>query len=367
MMKPQNKTYQPTVSLPEIGADQIALLEKLSNEIGVSGQENAIRKIVRDELKEIADELTTDVMGNLIAVKKAKTEGAMRVIIAAHMDEVGFMLTHKESDGIFRFSVVGGIDPRALAGKAVQVGKKRLPGVIGARPIHLSTAADIRNIIGIANLRIDVSPDEKGVDVGDYGTFATKFKRLGDISLLGKALDDRIGVATLIELFKNAPDSIELIAAFTVQEEVGLRGAQAVAHRVDPDIAFVIDCTPANDQEPYFGGENAQYRTRLGHGPAIYTMDGRTLYDRRLIGYLSDLGNSYNIPYQYRQPAAGGTDAGAIHLTKDGIPTISLSVPGRYAHTAAMLVRIADWQAYLQLLTVAIHHISPEILAGERH
>ena len=238
--------------------------------------------------------------------------------------------------------------------------------MIGACPIHLSPRNELQNILTLNSLRIDVSPEVTSVDVGNYAVFATRFKRLGKISLLGKALDDRIGVATLIELFKNAPESIELIAAFTVQEEVGLRGAKAAAHAMNPDAAFVIDCTPANDQPARNGSENVEYKTKLDEGPAIYVMDGRTLYDRRLVRYLSDLGDSYSIRYQYRQPQPGGTDAGPVHLSREGIPTISLSVPGRYAHTAAMIVRIADWEAYLQLLTVALSHFSADVLSGER-
>lgn len=360
------KTFSPKTELPKITDERIDLLEKLSNASGVSGDEGAIRRIIREEIAASADELRTDVLGNLIAVKKAKKAGAPRVMVAAHMDEVGFMLNDKESDGIFRFATVGGIDSRSLAGKAVRIGKDAVPGVIGACPIHLSPRNELQNILTLNSLRIDVSPEVTSVDVGNYAVFATRFKRLGKISLLGKALDDRIGVATLIELFKNAPESIELIAAFTVQEEVGLRGAKAAAHAMNPDAAFVIDCTPANDQPARNGSENVEYKTKLDEGPAIYVMDGRTLYDRRLVRYLSDLGDSYSIRYQYRQPQPGGTDAGPVHLSREGIPTISLSVPGRYAHTAAMIVRIADWEAYLQLLTVALSHFSADVLSGER-
>ena len=171
------------------------------------------------------------------------------------------------------------------------------------------------------SLRIDTGPGSKDLEVGDYGSFATKFHQLGS-SLCGKALDNRIGVATLIQLFKNAPDSIELIAAFTVQEEVGLRGAEASAFNLMPDFAFVIDCTPANDQQAWDKSENTLYRTRLGHGPAIYTQDSRTLYDRRLIKFVTGLAQEHGIKVQLRQPASGGTDAGAIHLTQHGIPSL---------------------------------------------
>ena len=352
-------------SLPVISQEAISLLEKLSNAMGVSGDEQEIRVIIKQELSSFADSLKTDALGNLIAIKKAKTPNPLRVMVAAHMDEVGFMLVEKDSDGIFKFQVVGGIDDRSLAGKPVQVGKDHTPGVIGACPVHLSTKAEREVILKSNALRIDTGPGSSGVNTGDYATFATQFQVMGE-SFSGKALDNRIGVATLIQLFKNAPENIELIAAFTVQEEVGLRGAAAAAYNLAPDFAFVIDCTPANDQQPWDGSENTLYRTRLDHGPAIYTKDSATLYDRRLIRYMSDLAEKFGIKYQFRQPTTGGTDAGAIHLSRAGIPTLSVSVPGRYAHTAAMIVRKSDWEGFFQLMTVALENISADILKEQR-
>ncbi len=354
-----------TISLPTVTEEMILLLEKLSNTMGVSGDENAVRTIVREEITGVADTIRIDVLGNLIAVKKAKIENPLKVFVAAHMDEVGFMLVDKESDGIFRFKVIGGIDERVLAGKPVQVGDGHAPGVIGACPVHLSTKEERERILSVDTLRIDTGPGTTDIKVGDYGTFATKFMRMGP-SFCGKALDNRIGVSILIQLIKNCPENIELIAAFTVQEEIGLRGAKVAAHDYDPDVAFVIDCTPANDQPAWDGSENTQYKTKVGQGPAIYSADSRTIYDHRLIRYLTGLGDQYEIPYQIRQPGAGGTDAGAIHLTKDGIPTVSLSVPGRYAHTAAMIVRAVDWEHHYQLMTAALHHINADILNQSR-
>ncbi|MHC1771453.1 MAG: M42 family metallopeptidase [Flexilinea sp.] len=353
------------LSLPTVTEEMILLLEKLSNTAGVSGNENAVRTIVREEIKGVADTVKTDALGNLIAVKKAKTEKSLKIFVAAHMDEVGFMLVDKESDGIFRFKVIGGIDERALAGKPVQIGDSHAPGVIGACPVHLSTKEERERILSVDTLRIDTGPGTTDIKIGDYGTFSTKFMRMGP-SYCGKALDNRIGVATLIQLIKNCPINIELIAAFTVQEEIGLRGAKVAAYDYDPDIAFVIDCTPANDQPAWDGSENTQYKTKVGQGPAIYSADGRTIYDHRLIRYLAELSEQYQIPYQIRQPGPGGTDAGAIHLTKGGIPTVSLSVPDRYAHTAAMIVRASDWEHHYQLMTAALYHINADILNQSR-
>ena len=360
-----NNTNDQLIDLPVLTDEMIGLLETLSNIAGVSGNEIAVRSIIRDSITGFVDELHTDALGNLIALKKAKVEKPLKVLIAAHMDEVGFMLVEKESDGIFRFKVIGGIDERALAGKPVQVGKKQKPGVIGACPVHLSTREERERILSVDTLRIDTGPGTSEIQPGEYATFATKFIRMGQ-SVCGKALDNRIGVATLIELIKNCPENIELIAAFTAQEEIGLRGATVAPFRNDPDVAFVIDCTPANDQPAWDQSENTHYKTKLNQGPAIYASDGRTMYDHRLIRYLTLLCENYAIPYQIRQPGPGGTDAGAIHLSKNGIPTASVSVPGRYAHTAAMIVRIADWEKHFQLMTAALAHLHADILKADR-
>jgi endoglucanase len=292
-------------------------------------------------------------------------------MLAAHMDEVGFMLTHDEGKGIFRFENVGGLDVRQLVGKPVWVGRDHVPGVIGTKPIHLTTAKERSRAIPIDTLRIDIGPGgDPKIKVGDWATFATSFARLGP-SLRAKALDDRLGVATLIELLKHAPPNIELLAAFTVQEEVGLRGARVAAYTFDPDIGIALDCTPALDQPIWeddddFPSENTRYNTRLGAGPAIYTADHATLSDPRLIRYLVETAEELDIPYQFRQPGGGGTDAGAIQLARIGVPSISVSVPGRYLHTPAGIARLSDWRHTLTLIHAALSRMTPKILAQDR-
>ena len=344
---------------------QIKLLEKLTNAIAVSGDEGAIRKIVRAEIEDIADEIKVDAMGNLLVTKRGKGKKRLKVMLAAHMDEIGMMLVNKESDGIFQFGTIGGIDPRQLVGKPVVVGREQIAGVIGSAPIHLISAGERNGKIPLKSLRIDVGLGKPNVKVGDRATFTTKFLRIGQ-SIRAKALDDRLGVAILIELIKNAPENIDLLAAFTVQEEVGLRGAKVAAHALDPDLALAIDSTPAYDMPMHDGSENIRYNTKLGAGPAIYTVDGRTLSDPRIIRWLSETGDAKKIPYQYRQPGGGGTDAGSIHLSLAGIPTGSVSVPGRYAHTAMGLCRIKDWENTLNLLHAALSDLSPKILKETR-
>jgi endoglucanase len=347
---------------PQIGAEQIALLERLSNAYGVSGEEAEVRAIVLEQLKPAADEIKVDALGNVLATRKAKVEKPLRVMMAAHMDEVGFMLVDSDDDGTFSFDVVGGIDVRTLVGKAVLVGKEQVPAVIGAKPIHLAEEGETERKIPLDALRMDVGPGGKNkVKVGDRACYATRFEQVGP-SLRGKALDNRLGVATLIELVKHAPENVELLAAFTVQEEIGARGARVAAYAFNPDLAIVIDSTPANDLPVWDGSENALYNTRLDAGPAIYIHDAGTLSDPRLIRLLAETGDALGIPYQFRQPGSGGTDAGVIHRQRAGIPSVSVSIPGRYAHTTVLLCRLADWQNTLALLYAALVRIKPEIL-----
>jgi tetrahedral aminopeptidase len=353
--------------VPEIGASQIELLEKLCNATAVSGDEHEVRQIVLEAVKLIADDVKVDALGNVLATKFGRGENRMRVMLAAHMDEVGLMVVKKHDDGVFEFERVGGIDERQLPGKPVLVGREHLPGVIGAKPIHMTTADERKNKIEVSAMRIDLGPDigEK-VKPGDRATFATRFELLGP-SIRAKALDDRFGVATLIELLKHAPDQIDMLAAFTVQEEVGLRGARVAAYALDPDMAIAVDATPAFDLPPWDDeDENDRYNTRLDAGPAIYVMDFGTIPDRRLVNWLVETATQADIPYQLRQPGGGGTDAGAIHKVRSGIPSVSVSVPVRYAHTAASIARLDDWANTLRLLHTALGRVTPDLLAGER-
>jgi tetrahedral aminopeptidase len=348
--------------LPTVGNPQFELLEKLCNACAVSGDEGEVRKIVLEEVKPYADEVKIDALGNVLVTKNGSGRNRLRVMLDAHMDEVGFMLVSDEGEGLFGFQTVGGIDPRHLPGKPVLVGKEHLPGVIGMKPIHLADEDELKRKPSIDSLRIDLGPNGKAKP-GDWATFATKFKRVGP-SIMAKAIDDRIGVATLIELVKHAPANIDLLAAFTVQEEVGLRGAKVAAYAFEPDLAIAIDSTPAHDMPSHDGSESPFYNTKLGLGPAIYVYNFATIDDPRLVRFLKETAEAENIPYQIRQPGGGGTDAGAIQRARGGVPVVSVSVPHRYTHSPISISRVDDWKNTLKLLHVALGRITSKLLTG---
>ncbi|HET9915432.1 MAG TPA: M20/M25/M40 family metallo-hydrolase [Anaerolineales bacterium] len=347
--------------MPTLGNAQLKLLEKLCNAIAISGDESEVRKIVLEEVKPHADEVKVDALGNVLATRLGRAKNRMRVMLDAHMDEVGFMIVADDGEGIYRFEVVGGINASHLVGKQVLVGRERKPAVIGARPIHLMDADELTKNVPLESLRIDLGPAGKA-QVGDRAGFATRFRRVGP-SIMAKSIDDRIGVATLIELFRQAPSNIDLCAAFSVQEEIGLRGAKVAAQYFHPDLAIAIDSTPASDLPLPDGSENTHYNTKLGLGPAIYIADGSTLHDPRLVRFLQETAEAEGIPYQFRQPGGGGTDSSAIQRSLAGIPTVSVSVPHRYTHSPVSIARLDDWKNTIRLLQAALGCVTHKLIA----
>lgn len=348
--------------MPPFGNPQIKLLERLCNVIAVSGDESEVRRIVLEEVKPYADEVKVDALGSVLVTKMGRGRKRLRALLDAHMDEVGFMIVDEDGEGLYRFETVGGMDVRHLVGKQVYVGREHMPAVIGAKPIHLMSGDEYTKKVPLDALRIDLGLSGKA-RVGDRAGFATRFRRVGP-SIMAKSIDDRIGVATLIELLKHAPSDIDLCMAFSVQEEIGLRGAKVAAQYFKPHLAIAIDSTPANDLPLHDGSENTSYNTRLGSGPAIYVADGSTLHDPRLVRLLRETAEAEKIPYQIRQPGGGGTDSGAIQSALAGIPTVSVSVPHRYTHSPVSIARVDDWKHTLQLLHAALKRITPELIAS---
>lgn len=350
-------------------------LEQLSNAFGVSSVEDEVRRIVLDAVTEYVDEWRVDTMGNLFVTRRrrvTKSGKPLRVMITAHMDEVGFMISEIKSNGRLKFKSIGGFDPRILLGKSLVVGKERIPGVIGLKPIHLLDAKQRHKVDGIKSMFIDVgaSSDSDGkVKVGDFATFATKFGYLGrqtlgrqtdetqlqDGLVKGKAFDDRAGCAILIELLKG-DYPVDLTGVFTVQEEIGLRGARVAAYAVDPDLAVVLECTAADDL-PRLEEDADEGIPRLGDGPAITVMDRSFIADRRLVDLLIDTAKTEELPYQFKRPGIGGTDAGAVHMTREGVPSVVVSVPARYIHAPAAVLDLKDFWHMVKLMQATLTRI----------
>jgi putative aminopeptidase FrvX len=334
------------------------LLEKLSNARGVSGDEGQVRDLLIDAVKGHVTEYRVDTIGNLITFKRAKGargKSPLKVMVAAHMDEVGLMIVHHESNGHLSFSKVGSIDDRVLLSKVVSIGKDKVPGVIGVKPIHLLKAKEREQVIETESMTIDIGAKSReeaqgAVKIGDYATFDTEFAQMGDGFVKGKALDDRTGCALLAEILKR-DYPFDLYGVFTVQEEVGARGARVSAYAIAPDAAIVLECTTCDDSPKT---QDLPTVTRMNHGPAITLADNSMIADKRLVNLLVDTAKENRIPFQYKQTLSGGTDAGRIHLTREGVPSAVVSVPTRYFHSAVALLSLQDYQNTLALMTKAL-------------
>ncbi len=335
-------------------------LAQLTELSGVSGEEDAVRAFVARQLRSRADAMEVDTLGNLYVLRRARREPRgrepLRVMLAAHMDEVGLMLTRDEGKGFFTFEPVGGLSAWYLLGQRVVIGPEGLPGVIGFSPVHLQSSKERGQWPRLQDLRVATSP-ESPIEPGTRATFATPFRRDGP-NIWAKALDDRVGVATLLALWDYLPDDLDVWAVFTVQEEVGLRGATVAARRVRPHLALALDCTPAVDLPGPDGRESVLYNVHLDQGPALYIADRRTISDPRLVHHFSRIAQQYGIPFQFRQAGRGATDAGAIHRQAGGIPSLSISVPARYLHTPVSLMRVSDWIHTMRLVWAGLQHLS---------
>jgi tetrahedral aminopeptidase len=335
------------------------LLEKLSNAFGPSGSEDEVRRLLARAVHDKVDDLQTDALGNLIAFKQGTgPEPRMKVMVDAHTDEVGLMITRIEKNGLLGFRALGGVDARLLMAKGVIVGDKRLPGVIIAPPIHLTKAEQRNKVPKIEQLVIDIgasSEDEakKLVKLGEVVAFDTKFEVLDEGGLRtvkGKAFDDRMGCAVAAALAEGEY-AVDLYLSFSTQEEVGLRGARVAAYRIEPDLGFALEGTICDDMPKK---EDVSPTTELGKGPAISIMDRSFVADQRLVRLLVDQAEENGIPYQFKQPGAGGTDAGAIHLSKAGVPSVAVSVPSRYIHSPVSVASLDDFENTVALMKAAL-------------
>jgi len=344
------------------------LLKQLSEAFGVSGAEGGVRDILAQAVRHTVDQLRIDTMGNLIASKRARDAkaGAIpTVMLAAHMDEIGLMITQIDKSGLLKFKTVGGIDPRTLLAKRIVIGPDRIPGVIGSKPAHLMKPDEFERVPNVEQLTIDIGATNKDsagklVKVGDYATFATGFAPLGSSAgengprlVKGKAFDDRAGCAVLAALL-NEDYPVNIVGVFTVQEETGLRGARVAAYAVEPDLAFVFEGTICDDLPRE---KDASQVTKVGAGPAITLADRSFIADRSLVELLVDTARREGLPYQFKEPGMGGTDAGAIHLTRAGVPSAAVSVPCRYIHGPVSVLSLDDLDHTIALMKASLKRL----------
>lgn len=316
------------------------MLKELCLLNGTSGDEKSVRDYIIDQIKDYCI-YQIDPLGSIIAFKEGKNKPAKKIMISAHMDEVGFIITDISDNGYLSFTAVGGIDPRVVADRIVTVNSVK--GVIGLKPVHLLDDKEKDSAPSYKNLFIDIGATsreeaEKYVSLGDYAYFSSEYYELGDDFIKSKALDDRIGCMLMIELIKSELD-YDTYFCFNVQEEVGLRGAACTSYSVQSDISLIFEATTAADLCGVTGGDRVCI---LGEGPVVSFMDGRTVYDKELYSLAMITAKDNNIKIQTKTAIAGGNDAGAIQTSGKGSKVLAISLPCRYIHSGSSVVKKSD-------------------------
>ena len=338
----------------------LALLERLCRAHGISGSEGSVRDIIREEAEPFAERMETDALGNLIVTKRGSARAKVKLMLDAHMDEVGMIVTYITDDGLLKFSCVGGIDRRVLCGKHVVLNGK-IPGVIGAKPIHLLDSGDREKSVPVDDLSIDIGASsreeaEQAVRPGDPAVFWSVFDASHG-TVKSKAIDDRTGCAILLALLKkDLPYDMTFV--FSVQEEIGLRGSQTAAYSVAPGAAIVVESTTAAD---IAGVEPGKQVCRVGKGPVVSFMDRGTIYDREYYRLAFQTAREWKIPCQTKEAVAGGNNAGAIHKSRGGVRTAAVSLPCRYLHSAVGLISQED----LRHAELLVEKLAEKIAGGE--
>lgn len=325
-------------------------LKSLCELAGISGREEAVREYIVSTLQAspTEKEITVDPLGNVICNLKGKQRSDKKVLFAAHMDEVGLIVTHIAQDGFLHFATVGGIDPAVLCGRRVRM--DNTIGVIGCKAVHLCDKEEAKKQPKTEDLRIDIGADnaqeaKKLVKVGEAAVFDVSFCEMQEL-VLSKALDDRAGCVLLLELAQQTP-AYDITLAFTVQEEVGLRGAGPAAFSVDPDIAVIVETTTAADIADVPQDKQV---CQIGAGPVVSFMDKATLYDAELYTKIRDIADTHSIPNQTKTVIAGGNDAGAIQRAAGGVRVAAVSLPCRYIHSPSCVLSMRDMEYTRQLL-----------------
>ena len=336
------------------------LLNTICTTPGAPGFEQKVRDLILKEVKELADEVEIDNMGNVYAIKRGKSD--KRVMVGAHMDEIGFIVTHIDDNGFIRFHTLGGFDPKTLTAQRVIVhGKKDVIGVMASKPIHVMTTEERNKIAKIKDYFIDTGLTgeevKELVSIGDPITREREFIEMGNC-VNGKSLDNRLAVFILIETLRNLKGKEiphDLYGVFTVQEEVGIRGANVSAMRINPDFGFGLDTTIAFDLP---GAAEHEKITKLGEGTAIKIMDASTICDYRMVAYMKKTADKHEIKWQPEILTAGGTDtAGIQRMTEGGSIAGAVSIPTRHLHQVIEMANKDDIQGSIDLLTACVSEL----------
>lgn len=335
----------------------IDLLQKICLAPGAPGHEERVRRLVIDQITPLVDEVSVDNMGNVIALKKGKT--GKKVMAAAHLDEISFIITHIDKEGYGRFHTLGGFDPKTLTAQRVIVhGRSDVMGVMGSKPIHIMSAEDRGKAPKISDYFIDFGmPAEKVkelVAVGDVVTRERDLVVMGDC-VCGKSLDNRVSVFILIEVLRKLKEpACDFYAVFSVQEEVGLRGATVAARKINPDFGFGLDTTIANDVP---GAQEHEKITSLGAGTAIKVMDSSVISDSRMVRFMREVAEKHKIRFQMEVLTAGGTDTAAIQRSGDGAITGCVSIPTRHIHSVVEMCHREDIAGSIEFLTCCLQEM----------
>ena len=337
------------------------LLSKICKTPGAPGFEQKVRELVIKEVTPLVDEVTVDNMGNVYAIKRGQTD--KKVMIGAHMDEIGFIVTHIDDEGFIRFHTLGGFDPKTLTAQRVIIhGKKDIIGVMASKPIHVMSSEERNKVAKISDYFIDTglpkSEVEKHITIGDSITREREFIEMGEC-VNSKSLDNRLAVFILIETLKLLKDKTvpyDVYAVFTVQEEVGIRGANVSALKINPDFGFGLDTTIAFDLP---GAAPHEKITKLGEGTAIKIMDASTICDYRMVAFMKQTATKHNIKWQPEILTAGGTDtAGIQRMTQGGSIAGAVSIPTRHLHQVIEMAHKSDIKGSIDLLTACLTDIN---------
>ena len=338
-------------------------LEKLSNSCGVTGNETPVRELLTQLIEPYVDEITVDRLENVIAIKKGKPDKP-KIMLAAHMDEVGLMIKTITKEGFLQFSKIGGIDDRILSAQKVTVHTKNgvYPGIIGSKPPHVQKMEERNKVLPFDDLFIDIGAENRekaekmGVSIGDSVAFDTKYVALNNDLVMGKAFDNRAGCLAMVETLKLLGETdCTVCAVGTVQEEVGLRGAGTAAFGVNPDIALALDVTVAGDVP---GVRKYDTSVKTGKGPVLTVSDSGLITHPKILRWLIDTAEEEKIAIQLESGLMGSTDAARITLTRQGIPSGTISIPTRYIHSPTAVLNLHDIENSAKLAKAAIHKIS---------